>query len=111
MKFGWIILMISMLADVAACLMSKELDGLRRPGLLIAVVICFAFSMGAFAYCLRLLPIGPAFAVWSGLGLTLSALIAVPLYGQRIDLGGLIGMGLIIAGTFVFALYSKMQVH
>lgn len=111
MKFGWFALIISMLLDVVACLLSKQLEGLRRPVLLLVVIICYMSSMALFAFCMKVLPIGPAFAIWSGLGLTLIAASAIPLYGQTIDTAGLIGMGLIMMGTIILSTLSKMEIH
>ncbi|MBA4265527.1 MAG: QacE family quaternary ammonium compound efflux SMR transporter, partial [Comamonadaceae bacterium] len=49
--------------------------------------------------------------VWSGLGIVLITVAAWLLYGQRIDLAGLIGMGLIIAGVVVLNVFSRATVH
>jgi multidrug transporter EmrE-like cation transporter len=111
MKIGWFALMISMLLDVLACLLSKQLEGLRRPLLLGVVVVCYMSSMALFAYCMKVLPIGPAFAIWSGLGLALIAVSAIPLYGQTIDAAGVIGIGLIMTGTIILSTLSKMEIH
>lgn len=111
MKIGWFALIVSMLLDVFACLMSKQLDGLRRPGLLLVVIVSYMFSMALFAFCMKVLPIGPAFAIWSGLGLALIAGAAIPLYGQTIDTAGVVGMGLIMMGTIILSTLSKMEIH
>lgn len=111
MKTGWIALIISMLFDVLACLMAKQLDGCRRPFVLACVIGGYALSMALFAWSIRALPMGPAFATWSGLGLILTATLAVPLYGQRIDTAGAVGMGLILAGTIILTTWSKIEVH
>jgi small multidrug resistance pump len=52
-----------------------------------------------------------AYAIWAGLGVVLVTLVAWLLYGQRIDLPGLIGIGLIIAGVVVLNLFSSTSVH
>jgi multidrug transporter EmrE-like cation transporter len=111
MKFGWIALAVSMLLDVFACLMAKQLDGWNRPGVLISVILGYGSSMWLFAWSLRVIPLGPAFAAWSGLGLILTAVLAIPIYGQKIDIAGALGMGLIMAGTVVLTTLSKMEVH
>lgn len=111
MKSGWLALIISMLLDVLACLLAKQLDGLRRPLLLLLVIASYVVSMVLFAFCMKVLPIGPAFAVWSGLGLALIALSAIPLYSQIPDIAATVGMFLIVTGVVVISLFSKMEVH
>ncbi len=111
MKFGWVILMISMLADVAASLLAKQIDGLRRPFLLAAVLGAYAVAMGLFMYCMKILPIGPAFAIWSGIGMVLIAVLSIFFYRQIPDGPAIVGMSLIVLGTVVLSTMSKMQVH
>ncbi len=111
MKLGWIALMVSVLTDVISTLLSKQISSGRQVGLIAAVFLLYLGAVTAFTFSLRLLPMGPAFAIWSGLTLTFIALLAVPIYGQAIDLAGGIGMGLIITGTVVLALFSRMQTH
>ncbi len=66
-------------------------------------------------YCLSLvlksIPVGVTYAIWSGLGIVLITVVAFMVYGQRIDLAGLIGMGLIIAGVVVLNVFSKTSAH
>lgn len=111
MKLGWVILFVSMLADVAGCLMAKQVDGFRRPFLLAAVISMYMFSMMLFTYCMKVLPIGPAFAIWSGVGMVLIATLAIVLYRQIPDGPALIGMSLIALGTVVLSTMSKMEIH
>ena len=54
---------------------------------------------------------GVAYAIWSGLGIVLITLVAFVLYGQKIDLAGLLGMGLIVAGVVVLNVFSKAAAH
>jgi small multidrug resistance pump len=111
MKLGWFILTLSMLLDVFACIMSKQLEGLRRPGLLVAVAASYMLSMALFAYCMKVLPIGPAFAIWSGIGMVLIAMLSIVLYRQIPDGPAIIGMSFIVVGTVVLSTMSKMQAH
>ena len=111
MKLGWLMLILSMLTDVFACVMAKQLDGLRKPLLLLSVVVSYMVSMGLFAYCMKVLPIGPAFAIWSGIGLVLIAVLSIFMYRQIPDWPAVVGMSLIVAGTAIMSTMSKMEVH
>ena len=57
------------------------------------------------------IPVGVAYAVWSGLGIVLVSLIGVVLFGQKLDAPALVGMGLIIAGVLVMNLFSRSVPH
>jgi small multidrug resistance pump len=56
---------------------------------------------------LRTIPVGVAYAVWSGVGIVLVALIGWYLYGQRLDTATLVGMAMIIGGVIVMNVFSK----
>jgi small multidrug resistance pump len=60
---------------------------------------------------LRHIPLGIAYAVWSGAGTALIAVIGVVLYRQKLDLPALLGIGLIVAGVLVLNLFSKSGAH
>ena len=57
------------------------------------------------------IPVGVAYAIWSGVGIVGIAIIAVIFHDQRLDAGAMIGMGLIIAGIIVMRLYSTMNLE
>lgn len=57
------------------------------------------------------MPLGIAYAIWSGLGIVSVSVAAVFIYQQKLDLPAIIGMGLIIAGVLVINLLSKSASH
>ncbi|MFC7705103.1 DMT family transporter [Plastorhodobacter daqingensis] len=70
--------------------------------------------LGAFYFLslvLRVMPVGIAYAIWSGLGIVLISLIGLVLFRQRLDLAAVVGLGLIIAGVLVINLLSKSVQH
>jgi multidrug transporter EmrE-like cation transporter len=52
-----------------------------------------------------------AYAIWSGLGIVLITIAAYFIHGQKIDLMGILGMALIVAGVAVLNLLSKSAGH
>ena len=50
---------------------------------------------------------GLVYAIWSGVGIVLTAIVAYFAFGQKIDTAGLIGMALIISGVLVINLFSQ----
>lgn len=57
------------------------------------------------------MPLGIAYAIWSGLGIVLVSVAAIFIYNQKLDLPAIIGMLLIIIGVLVINLYSKSGGH
>ncbi len=60
---------------------------------------------------LEAIPVGIAYAVWSGIGIVLITVAAWILYGQRLDLWAMIGIGFIIVGVIILNLLSKVEVR
>ena len=58
-------------------------------------------SFWLMTLALRDLPLGVVYAVWSGLGIVLVAIIGALVYKEMPDLGSIIGMALIISGVVV----------
>ena len=90
----------------------KSSDGLTRlwPSTVSAIgyVITFYF----LALTLRTMPIGVAYAIWSGVGILLLAAIDWMWFRQALDLPAIIGIGLIIAGVVIVNVFSKsLQLH
>jgi small multidrug resistance pump len=56
---------------------------------------------------LKTIPVGIAYAIWSGVGIVLISLIGYALFRQALDLPAIIGMALIIAGVAVINLFSR----
>ncbi|WP_310565474.1 DMT family transporter [Hydrogenophaga sp.] len=108
---AWLLLAIAITAEVIGTTALKASEGFTR--LLPAVVVVLGYAV-AF-YCLSLvlkhIPVGVAYAVWSGLGIVLITLAAYVAYGQKIDAAGLVGMGLIVAGVVVLNVFSKASAH
>lgn len=77
----------------------------------VVVVVAYALSFYLLALVLRTIPVGIAYAIWSGLGIVFIALIGWWVFGQRIDLPAILGMGLILAGILVIHLFSSTAPH
>lgn len=75
------------------------------------VVVGYAISFYFMALTLRFMPVGIVYALWSGLGIILIALIGYAVFGQKLDLPAIAGLGLIIAGIVVIQLFSNATAH
>ena len=77
--------------------------------MIVLVGYCAAFYF--LSLTLDTIPIGVAYAVWSGIGVAAIALISVMFFDQRLDTPALVGMGLIIAGVVVLRVFSKATIE
>ena len=107
----WLTLAIAIVAEVIGTTALTASDGFTRLWPSAVVVVGYGVSFYCLSLVLRSIPVGITYAVWSGLGIVLISLVAFAVYGQRIDLAGLIGMGLIIAGVMVLNLFSRSAPH
>ena len=71
----------------------------------------YALAFYLLSLVMRTLPTGVVYAVWSGLGIVLIAAVGWVMFGQKLDVPALIGMGLIVAGVAVIQLFSKTAAH
>ena len=108
---GYLWLSIAIVSEVIGTSALKASEGFTR---LVPSLITTAAFLCAF-YCLsltlRTIPVGIAYAIWSGIGIVLISVIALVLFGQKLDAPALIGMALIIAGVLVINLFSKSTAH
>ncbi|GAB7562399.1 SMR family transporter [Methylobacillus methanolivorans] len=107
----WIYLAIAIVAEVIATSALKASDGFSQWLPSVLVVVGYGLAFYFLALTLRSIPVGIAYAIWSGLGIVLVTLIALVLYGQKPDLPAVIGMALIITGVVVMQLFSRTTGH
>lgn len=108
---AWIALALAIVAEVIATSALKSSEGFSRLWPSLLVIVGYAAAFYFLAATLKHIPVGVAYAVWSGAGTVLITLVGVWLFRQRIDLVGMIGIGLIIAGVLVLNLFSTSTVH
>lgn len=73
----------------------------------VVVVLGYGTAFYFLGLTLKTLPVGIVYALWSGLGICLIALIGWLVFGQKLDLPALIGMALIVAGITVMQVFSR----
>jgi small multidrug resistance pump len=73
----------------------------------VAYLLCFYF----LSIALKSIPLGTAYAIWGGLGIVLTALISVIVFKNKLDIGAIIGISLIVAGVVVLNVFSKSTAH
>lgn len=77
----------------------------------VLVVVAYGLSFFLLSHTLKFMPVGIVYALWSGLGIIFIAMIGFVVFGQKLDLAALVGLGLIIAGILVINLLSNSTQH
>ncbi|MDY0300902.1 MAG: multidrug efflux SMR transporter [Trichlorobacter sp.] len=102
---------IAIVGEVIATSALKSSDGFTKIAPSVLVVVGYGVAFYFLSLVLKSIPVGIAYAVWSGLGIVLVTGIAWVLYGQKPDGWGFLGIALIICGVAVLNLLSKTSVH
>ncbi len=77
----------------------------------LATAVFYITSFYLLSHVLKTMPVGIAYALWSALGVVLTAVIGLLVFGQRLDGPALAGIGLIVLGVAVINLFSKSVAH
>lgn len=107
----WVFLSVAIVSEVIATSALKASEGFSRlwPSLLVVTGYVIAFYF--LSLTLRTVPVGVAYAIWSGAGVALIALIAWVFLGQSLDIPAIIGLLLIVTGVIVLNLFSTTVSH
>ena len=111
MSLAYLFLGIAIIAEVIATSALRAAEGFTvlLPSAIAVVGYVVAFYF--LSLTLKTMPVGVAYAIWSGVGIVLVSLVALVLYKQVLDLPAMLGMGLIMAGVVVINLFSKTTGH
>ena len=101
---GWLFLGGAIATEVAGTLALRALADGFRWGPAAVVTIGYATSFVLLAFALRSVDVGPAYAIWSGVGTASVAILGVVLFAERINAVGVVGLVLIVAGVAVLSL-------
>ena len=108
---NWLYLTIAILAEVVATSSLKVSDGFTNMWPSLAAIVGYSAAFYFLSLTLRTVPVGVAYAIWSGAGVVLVALVALVVYGQKMDVPAILGIGLILSGVVVLNLFSSATGH
>jgi small multidrug resistance pump len=107
----WLYLAIAIMSEVVATTCLKLSDGFTRLVPSLVVVVGYAISFVFLSLTLKTMPVGIAYAVWSGIGLSAITLIGWLRFGQVLDGPALAGIALIVTGVVVLNAFSRSVAH
>jgi len=103
---SYLYLVIAIVAEVIGTSALKAAEGFTRPLPSLVVVVGYAAAFYFLSLTLKVIPVGIAYAIWSGVGVALITLIGWVLFKQRLDAPALAGLALIVAGVVVIQVFS-----
>lgn len=108
---GYIYLTIAIIAEVIGTSALKASEGFSKPIPSILVVIGFGVAFYCLSMVLKTVPMGIAYAIWSGMGIVLISVIGLIVFKQELDVPAILGILLIVAGVVVMSIFSKTAGH
>jgi small multidrug resistance pump len=108
---AYLYLAIAIVAEVIGTTALKAVAGFSKPLPLLLVVTGYGIAFWMLSLVMKSIPVGVTYAIWSGLGIVLISIASLVIYGQKLDLAALLGIGLIVAGVLVIQLFSGSSGH
>ena len=104
---AWLVLLVAGLCEVVWAIGLKYTEGFTRPVPSVWTLAAMAVSIVLLAWSLKTLPVGTAYAVWTGIGAVGTALLGMMLFDESREVARLVCIGLIVAGILGLKLVTK----
>ena len=104
---GWILLVVAILLEVVGTTNMKLSEGFSRLGPSLLVLVFYGLSIVALTFAVNRLDVSVAYAVWSGLGTALVALVGVFLFREPLTATKMAALALIIVGVAMLHLTGE----
>ena len=108
---AYVYLLVAIIAEVVGTSALKASDGFKKWIPNVIVIVGYGLAFYFLSLVLKTIPVGVAYAIWSGLGIVLISLVGYIYFKQRLDFPVVIGMALIISGVVVINIFSKTISH
>jgi quaternary ammonium compound-resistance protein SugE len=96
---AWVVLVAAGLFETAFAVFLKLSHGLSRPWPTAGFAVCALVSFGLLMTALRDLEVGPAYAVWTGIGAAGAATVGMVAFGDTVSVAKLVSIALVLAGV------------
>lgn len=107
----WLLLSLAILAEAIGTTALKMSDGFTKLTPSLVVLVGYGLAFYLLSLTLKQIPVGVAYAIWSGAGIVLITLIGWVVFKQTLDLAAVFGIALIISGVLVLQVFSKVGGH
>jgi len=107
----YILLIFAIAAETVATSALQASQQFTRVGPTLLAIVGYAVALYLLGLTLKYIPVGIAYAVWSGLGIVFIAMIGFAMFGQKLDTPAIIGTGMILGGIVVIQVFSDTTPH
>jgi small multidrug resistance pump len=104
---GWVLLIVAILLEVAGTTNMKLSEGFSKPVPSVLVLFFYALSIIALTFAVNRLDVSVAYALWSGMGTALVAIIGLWFFQESITIIKVVALGLIIVGVVMLHFTSS----
>lgn len=94
----WLVLIVSGLFEAVWAVALANSNGLRRPVWVVVFVVTLIMSMTGLGFALKALPVGTAYAIWTGIGAVTTAVVGMIFLHEPVSVARIVCLVLIIAG-------------
>lgn len=95
----WVLIVVAGVFETAFAVSLKQSEGFTRHAWTASFVLCAFVSFGLLSTALKSLPVGTAYAVWTGIGAVGTAIVGMAVFGESTAVLRLVSIGLVVAGV------------
>lgn len=107
----YVTLGIAIVSEIIGTSALKQSDGFTKLVPSVIVLVAFVTAFYFLSLTLKTMPVGIAYAIWSAVGIIAISAIGWALFGQKLDVPAMLGIGLIVSGVIVLNVFSKSAAH
>jgi small multidrug resistance pump len=107
----YLLLIFAIAAETVGTSALQASQQFTRVGPTLVAIVGYALALYLLGLTLKYIPVGIAYAVWSGLGIVFIAIIGFVMFGQKLDMPAIIGTAMILGGIVIIQLFSKTTPH
>lgn len=110
-SINWLFLIIAIVSESIATNALKATNGFTNLVPSIIAIVGYISVLFFLSLAIRTISVGAAYAIWSGVGIILIALVSWVYHKQTLDIPAIIGIGFIIAGVVIMNVFSRSITH
>lgn len=108
---AYALLALAIISEVTGSTFLAKSDGFSKLIPTSITLVCFAIAFYLLSHVVKVIPLGMTYAIWSGVGIVLTALIGMFVLNQPLDIPAMIGIGFIIVGVIIMSIFSTSAAH